>query len=73
MNQAMKRVNEVVNELIEEEGNIVLVTHGNLMSLLLHHISPTFGFQEWAQLSNPDVYIVEKINGQQLHFERIWN
>lgn len=71
-NEAMKRVNEVVNELIKEEGDIVLVTHGNLMSLLLHHISPTFGFREWAQLSNPDVYIVEQLNGQQLHFKRIW-
>ena len=71
-NEAMKRGYEVINELIGEVGDIVLVTHGNLMSLLLHHISPSFGFKEWAQLSNPDVYIVEPINGQQLHFQRLW-
>ena len=69
-NEAMSRVYEVINEIGVEE-TVAIVTHGNLMSLLLHKITPTFGFQEWAQLSNPDVYILENKNGQ-FHVERFW-
>lgn len=34
----------------------VLVTHGNLLALLLAHFNAGFGFSEWMELSNPDVY-----------------
>ena len=38
-------------------NNVVLVTHGNLMSLLLkYYDDQRFGFEEWEALSNPDVY-----------------
>jgi 2,3-bisphosphoglycerate-dependent phosphoglycerate mutase len=36
-----------------------IVTHGNLMSLLLRHFDPTIGFAFWQRLKNPDVYAVE--------------
>lgn len=34
----------------------VLVTHGNLMALLLAHVDAGFGFGGWQALSNPDIY-----------------
>lgn len=34
----------------------VLVTHGNLMALLLAHFDADFGFDGWKALSNPDIY-----------------
>jgi 2,3-bisphosphoglycerate-dependent phosphoglycerate mutase len=37
---------------------ILLVTHGNLMTLLLKHFDPRIGFAEWQRLTNPDVYRV---------------
>ncbi|HWI60619.1 MAG TPA: hypothetical protein VNT75_02140 [Symbiobacteriaceae bacterium] len=36
----------------------VIVTHGNLMTLLLKRFDHRFGFAEWRALSNPDVYLV---------------
>lgn len=35
-----------------------VVTHGNLMTLLLHHFDPRFGFDAWRTLTNPDIYRV---------------
>ncbi|MFD1955484.1 histidine phosphatase family protein [Paenibacillus thailandensis] len=37
-------------------SNAVIVSHGNLISLLLKHYDHRFGFREWEFLSNPDVY-----------------
>jgi broad specificity phosphatase PhoE len=34
----------------------LLVTHGNLMALLLKNFDDRIGFAEWQQLTNPDVY-----------------
>ncbi|RIL05363.1 MAG: histidine phosphatase family protein [Proteobacteria bacterium] len=48
----------------------VLVTHGLLLSLLLHSIDPGFGFDGWKSLRNPDVFrLVGPLH--QMRFERI--
>lgn len=36
----------------------ILVTHGNLMALLLNHFEPDFGFEGWKALANPDIFEV---------------
>ncbi|MBI3970566.1 MAG: histidine phosphatase family protein [Chloroflexi bacterium] len=35
-----------------------LVTHGNLLALLLRHFDGRFGFDGWRMLTNPDVFRV---------------
>jgi 2,3-bisphosphoglycerate-dependent phosphoglycerate mutase len=50
----------------------VLVTHGQLMSLVLRTIDPDFGFEDWLRLSNPDVYRVEREPGGARRFQRLW-
>ncbi|WP_221567953.1 histidine phosphatase family protein [Alkalihalobacillus sp. TS-13] len=71
--EAMDRAKSLFVELIERsEQNVILVTHGNLMTLLLKHFDDTYGFEEWKQLSNPDVYLVSfKDNDHKL--ERLWD
>ena len=66
--EATVRALEVV---IEAPDNTALVTHGNLMSLILKHFDESIGFHEWKSLSNPDVYriSIEKDGGV---FERLW-
>jgi 2,3-bisphosphoglycerate-dependent phosphoglycerate mutase len=49
----------------------VLVTHGNLLGLLLKQIDSAYGYEEWKNLSNPDVYKVE-IEGDTLQVMRVW-
>lgn len=68
--EAMERVCTVVEEL-PNDSKTVLVTHGNLMTLLLRCYDQQIGFTEWQALTNPDVYRVQvtDVGGQ---VERIW-
>ena len=49
----------------------VIVTHGNLLALLLRHFDGRVGFATWASLTNPDIYRVT-IGEQPQPFVRIW-
>lgn len=56
-NTAMIRAIRVVTEVLNSGfNNSVIVSHGNLISLLLKHFDDRIGFREWEVLSNPDVY-----------------
>ncbi|MDN4524301.1 histidine phosphatase family protein [Fictibacillus fluitans] len=59
--ESSQRATDRVTWLIQEIENsshqcTVLVTHGNLLALLLRTFDERIGFAEWKQLSNPDVY-----------------
>ncbi|MFC5601889.1 histidine phosphatase family protein [Sporosarcina koreensis] len=68
--EAMERVCKVADEL-PDGSKTVLVTHGNLMTLLLRCYDERIGFQEWQALTNPDVYRVQVTDGG-ARVERIW-
>lgn len=56
---AMMRGIAVVNEVMQNLTNpAVIVTHGNLMALILKHFDEQVGYVEWSSLQNPDVYCV---------------
>ncbi|WP_159880978.1 histidine phosphatase family protein [Paenibacillus puerhi] len=38
-----------------EESSIV-VSHGALLSLIIKHYVPEFGFNEWKRMANPDIF-----------------
>lgn len=71
--EAKQRIVDVVdngfNDVFE---NTIIVTHGNLMSLLLNHYNHLFGFDDWQDLTNPDIYILRD-TGNQVTYERLWN
>ncbi|PZD97305.1 histidine phosphatase family protein [Paenibacillus sambharensis] len=55
--EAMQRGVSVVEEVNSMPiQRALLVTHGNLMSLMLHRYMEHFGFKDWLALSNPDIY-----------------
>ncbi|MEK5440957.1 histidine phosphatase family protein [Fredinandcohnia sp. FSL W7-1320] len=69
--EAVSRIIEVVDEVLKSDAeNTIIVTHGGLLSLLLNHYNKNFGFEQWAALSNPDVYLLTGEN--QITFERLW-
>jgi 2,3-bisphosphoglycerate-dependent phosphoglycerate mutase len=69
---AMQRAVAVVSECALHAANItVLVTHGNLMTLLLKHFNQRIGFAEWQRLTNPDVYRVEFLP-ERAEIARVW-
>lgn len=57
---AMARGVAVVNQAIEQTKNpVVIVTHGNLMALILKHFDAQVGYTTWENLQNPDVYSLQ--------------
>ncbi|GGD11971.1 histidine phosphatase family protein [Pontibacillus salipaludis] len=67
---ASERAMSVLEEVLHGEGEIIiLVTHGNLMSLILGEFDQSFGFEEWKRLSNPDVYRIKPFRRT---VERMW-
>lgn len=70
--EAMERIVEVVEEVFESEyNNTIIVTHGNLMALLLRYYNNKFGFEDWKNLSNPDVYVLVSENNN-VSYKRLW-
>ena len=57
---AMMRGVEVVNQAVDQGTNpVVVVTHGNLVTLILKHFDEQVGYAEWESLRNPDVYRIK--------------
>lgn len=71
--EAMNRIVEVVDDVFHSEANnTIIVTHGNLMALLLKHFNDEFGFDEWRNLSNPDVFLLS-YESNIVTVKRVWN
>jgi 2,3-bisphosphoglycerate-dependent phosphoglycerate mutase len=49
-----------------------LVSHGQLLSLVLTGIEPAFGFAGWLGMTNPDVFLVQRRPDGGLGFSRAW-
>ena len=55
--EAMERGISVIEELLElSVKSIAVVTHGNMMCLMLRYYDTSYGFDEWKNLTNPDVF-----------------
>jgi 2,3-bisphosphoglycerate-dependent phosphoglycerate mutase len=66
--RAMAAINDA---LLLATAPIVVVTHGRLLTLMLKHFDSRYGFEEWQNLTTPDVFrIVIKENESQV--DRIW-
>ncbi|MEW4369396.1 histidine phosphatase family protein [Paenibacillus kandeliae] len=69
---AVERALQVVQSILSASyERPALVSHGNLISLLLRHYESSFGFAEWERLSNPDVYVI-KMQPEHTVIERVW-
>ncbi len=69
--EATARIESLIQELLDtKEEHVVLVSHGNLTTLLLKLFDQKYGFDEWKAMSNPDVY--EVLLEPQSKVRRIW-
>ncbi|WP_336788864.1 histidine phosphatase family protein [Paenibacillus sp. MMO-177] len=72
-NAAMSRAASVVSEALNSgRNNMVVVSHGNLISLLLKHFDNRIGFKEWEAMSNPDVFQLTFSSEDKPSIRRIW-
>ncbi|MFE3977267.1 MULTISPECIES: histidine phosphatase family protein [unclassified Peribacillus] len=70
--EAMNRIINVVDEVFKSETeNTVIVSHGNIISLLLKNYNRDFDFEGWKNLSNPDIFQLSCTKNE-VNMERIW-
>jgi len=70
--EATRRIAGVINDIIASDvENTVVVTHGGMITMLMHQYDESIGFEQWKNLSNPDVYAM-KITDDHVSFNRIW-
>ncbi len=71
-NEAMERIVNVVEGILQSDAEqTIIVSHGNIITLLLKNYNSDVDFQFWTQLSNPDVFQL-KVNAHEMTLERIW-
>jgi 2,3-bisphosphoglycerate-dependent phosphoglycerate mutase len=49
-----------------------VVTHGNLMALILKWVDAMVGYDAWSHLSNPDAFVVYFDGSRRGRFRRVW-
>ncbi|MGG0237171.1 histidine phosphatase family protein [Bacillus rhizoplanae] len=71
--QATERVQPLIHSILQEDTKKVtlLVTHGNLFTLILRLFDKNVGFSTWESLSNPDVYEITLEHGTAT-IHRLW-
>lgn len=70
--QAMDRAISLIQDILKlEHDTTLLITHGNLLTLILKHFDSTIGFSEWKTLTNPDMY--EITIDEHYIIKRLWN
>jgi len=70
---AMERIVNVVNDIQKNTyKRTAIITHGNIMSLLLKYYDDSYGFAEWRKLTNPDVFVLT-FNNDNVTIEQIWH
>lgn len=71
--EATQRVREVVSALLDSgANNAVLVSHGNLLALIIRSFDKDFGFKEWRAMTNPDVFELKHGTDGEFSIARIW-
>lgn len=71
--QVLRRADAALKDVFYRDHVLPLVvTHGNLMALLLHSMDAGFGYRGWKSLTNPDVYLVRERPHESRKFVRVW-
>lgn len=70
---AQARGTSAVQAALAAGERCVLVTHGNLLALILQSIDRAVGFDLWSGLSNPDAFVLHVDDNGLTGFNRIWS
>ena len=64
-----------IRRIISEQSGlrVVVVTHGNLLALVLNGFKSTFGFDFWRSMTFPDAYELRFQRAALVNVRRIWD
>jgi 2,3-bisphosphoglycerate-dependent phosphoglycerate mutase len=69
---AQARGTAAVRAALATGERCVLVTHGNLLALILRSVDATVGYDVWSGFSNPDVFELHVGDDGPTGFTRLW-
>lgn len=67
----MRRWSSALSHISAAKGRPVFATHGGMTAALFHDVDPTFGFDGWKGLSNPDLFALELDGPKLKSFSRL--
>jgi len=72
---AQQRAIPVIEELLTtyRGKNIVIGTHGNIMTVIMNYYDPRYGYDFWSQTSMPDIYRMTFDGHRLQQVDRLWN
>ncbi|WP_353958403.1 hypothetical protein [Bacillus sp. DX4.1] len=56
-----------------EGKNIVIGTHGNIMTIIMNYFDDRYGYDFWKSTSKPDIYRLEFKNESLIKVKRLWS
>ncbi|WP_235988873.1 histidine phosphatase family protein [Aquibacillus kalidii] len=74
--KAQKRAIPIIMQLLKiyQQKNIVIGTHGNIMTIIMNYFDNRYGYNFWKSTSKPDIYRLDFDNkGSLIEVERLWN
>lgn len=72
--EAQLRSIPVIEKLLEDfrGKNIIIGTHGNIMTIIMNYYDNNYGFDFWENTSKPDIYKMFFRNKKLINIERVW-
>lgn len=72
--QAQERAIPIIKKIIKEHcgKNIVVGTHGNIMTIIMNYFDDQYGYDFWACTSKPDIYQLVFSDDKLSEVKRIW-
>lgn len=72
--QAQERAIPVVKQLLKAHKgkNIVVGTHGNIMTIIMNYFDEQYGYDFWKNTSKPDIYRLQFNDEKLIDMQRIW-
>ena len=73
--KAQQRAIPIIDRLLYEyKGkNIVIGTHGNIMTIIMNYYNKEYGFDFWNIISMQDIYKMTFELNELIEIERLWN
>jgi 2,3-bisphosphoglycerate-dependent phosphoglycerate mutase len=69
----MRAVPVIERLLVEQQGkNVVIGTHGNIMTIIMNYFDESYGFDFWENTSKPDIYRMTFEGKRLKKIERVW-
>lgn len=73
--QAQNRAIPIIKQLLKDyKGkNIVIGTHGNIMTIIMNYFDDRYGYRFWKSTSKPDIYRLDFNNESLIEVKRLWS